>query len=182
MQLLKLLVFPLYIGPSISQVGTASRMKNDQPRVVSITEPPLVVDALVTSASANLPVQAAKDSTIRKNNYGNGNRRLDRKEYYHGQFNHGIYKSIKIERRSCRYKLIDTWVLIQTFIYQQTRHPRISEMFYANTQLISNDNFPLTLIHIPEWEREYHTAMFGVDQGNRIVYAVYQEGAKITNK
>ena len=35
---------------------------------------------------------------------------------------------------------------------------------------------------MPEWEREYHTAMFGVDQGNGIVYAVYREGAKITNK
>ena len=42
-------------------------------------------------------------------------------------------------------------------------HPRISGVFYTNTQLISNDNFPLTLIYIPEWEREYHTALFGVD-------------------
>ena len=61
-------------------------------------------------------------------------------------------------------------------------HPRVSEVFYANTQLISKDNFPLTLIHIPEWEREYHTAMLGVDKGNGIIYAVYCEGAKITNK
>ena len=61
-------------------------------------------------------------------------------------------------------------------------HPRISEVFYANTQLISNDNFPMTLIHMPEWEKDYHTTMFGVDCGNGIVYAIYQEGAKITNK
>ena len=61
-------------------------------------------------------------------------------------------------------------------------HPRISEVFYANTQLISHDNFPMTLIHMPEWEKDYHTTMFGVDHGNGIVYAMYQEGAKITNK
>ena len=42
-------------------------------------------------------------------------------------------------------------------------HLRISEVFYANTQPISNDNFPLTFMYMPEWEREYHTAMFGVD-------------------
>ena len=35
---------------------------------------------------------------------------------------------------------------------------------------------------MPEWEKDYHTAMFGVDHGNGIVYVVYQEGAKITNK
>ena len=29
-------------------------------------------------------------------------------------------------------------------------HSRISEVFYANTQLISHDNFPMTLIHMPE--------------------------------
>ena len=52
-------------------------------------------------------------------------------------------------------------------------HPRISEVFYANTQLISHDNFPMTLIHMPEWEKDYHTAMFGVDHGNGIVYAMY---------
>ena len=47
------------IGPSIWQVGTACRMKTDQPRVVSIPEPPVVIDALI-AASANLPVQAAE--------------------------------------------------------------------------------------------------------------------------
>ena len=61
-------------------------------------------------------------------------------------------------------------------------HPRISKVFYANTQLISNDNFPMTLIHMPEWEEDYHTAMFGLDHGNRIIYTVYHDGAKITNK
>ena len=40
----------------------------------------------------------------------------------------------------------------------------------------------MTLIYMPEWEKEYHTAMFGVDHGNGIVYAIYQEDAKITNK
>ena len=52
-------------------------------------------------------------------------------------------------------------------------HPRISEAFYANTQLISDDNFPVTFIHMPEWEKDYHTTMFGVDHGNGIVYAMY---------
>ena len=35
-------------------------MKTDQPRVVSIMEPPVVIDALVSGASAKLPVQAAE--------------------------------------------------------------------------------------------------------------------------
>ena len=61
-------------------------------------------------------------------------------------------------------------------------HPRISEVFYANIQLISCDNFPMILIHMPELEKDYHTAMFGVDHGNGIVNAVYREGARITNK
>ena len=62
------------------------------------------------------------------------------------------------------------------------RHPWVSEVFYTTTQLISHDNSPITLIHMPEWEKNYHTAMFGADCGHGIVYAVYWEGAKITNK
>ena len=37
------------------------------------------------------------------------------------------------------------------------RHPRISEVFYTNTPPMPNNNFPLTLIFIPEWKREHHT-------------------------
>ena len=40
----------------------------------------------------------------------------------------------------------------------------------------------MTLIHMPVWEKDYHTTMFGVDHGNGIVYAIYQDSAKITNK
>ena len=61
-------------------------------------------------------------------------------------------------------------------------HPRISEVFYANTVLISNDNFPMTLIHIPEWEPENHTAVFAVDRGNGRLYAIYQQGAKLISR
>ena len=48
------------VRPSISQVGTASRMRTDQPRVVTIMDPPVMTDSLVTGASADLPVQAAE--------------------------------------------------------------------------------------------------------------------------
>ena len=48
------------IVPSISQVGTASRMRTDQPRVDTIADTPVMKDALVTCASADLPVQAAE--------------------------------------------------------------------------------------------------------------------------
>ena len=61
-------------------------------------------------------------------------------------------------------------------------HPRISEVFYANTVLISNDNFPMMLIHLPEWEPENHTAVFAVDRGNGRLYAIYQQGAKLISR
>ena len=61
-------------------------------------------------------------------------------------------------------------------------HPRILEVFYANTVLISNDNFPMMLIHLPEWEPENHTAVFAVDRGNGRLYAIYQQGAKLISR
>ena len=41
----------------------------------------------------------------------------------------------------------------------------------------------MTLIHMPEWEKDYHTAMFGdrLWKQDYICY-VYYEGVKITNK
>ena len=146
------------------QVASVSRIKTDQPKVVSMAKPSVVTSTLMTSTGANLPaVQAAKMissrriitgkviegwiemSTIRDNLTMNITDPLELKED----------DSLQTDRYMGAY--LD-------FCLPSDGHPRISEVFYANTQLIPNDNyFPLTLIYMPEWEREYHTAMFGVD-------------------
>ena len=160
------------IGPSISQVGTTSGMRTDQPRVVFIAESPVVIDALVTGASADLPVQAAE--TIPSGRIVTGMGTEGWTERSTSMDNLTIEFTNPLELREEDPLQTDRYMGAYPDFHLPTNgHPRISEVFYANTQLISNDNFPLTLIHIPEWEREYHTAMFGVDRGNGIVYAVY---------
>ena len=168
------------IGPSISQEGTASRIKTDQPRVVSIAEPLVVMDALVTGACADLPYKLLRipSGRIIMEMGTEGWTEIST-----------IMKDLTmdfpdpLELRDDDPLQTDRYMgAYPDFHLPADGHPRISEVFYTNTQLISNDNFPLKLIYIPEWEREYHTSLFGVDQGNGIVYAVYQEGVEITNK
>ena len=167
------------VGPSVSQVGTTSQLKTVQPKVVSIAEPP--VETNVADVGEGIPTQSTGTSLLGRVLTGMGAKG---------------WTEVSTIRDNLTMEFMDPLGLrdddpLQTNRYMDVypdfhlpfdRHPRINEVFYANTQLISNDNFPMTLIHMPEWEKDYHTTMFGVDHGNRILYAVYHEGAKITNK
>lgn len=149
-------------------------MSTDQPRVISITEPPVVTSILAVSTSPNLPTlsPAAVQAT----------RTIPSGRLVTGMGTEG-WTEVSSVRDNLSMDFTDTLELHEDDPLQTDRyvgaypdfhmpldgHPRISEVFYANTLLMSNDNFPLTLIFMPEWERENYTAMFGVDQGNGIV-------------
>ena len=50
------------VGPSVSQVGIASQLRTDQPRVVFYAEPPVVIN--VTDADVGLPTQPTETSSL----------------------------------------------------------------------------------------------------------------------
>ena len=49
------------VGPSVLQVGIASRLRTDQPRVVSHAEPPVVTN--MTGTDVGLPTQPTETSS-----------------------------------------------------------------------------------------------------------------------
>ena len=154
----------------------AISIKTDQPRVISIAEPPVVTDA-----GENLPAKPLE--TIPSGRTVTGMGAEGWTEMSTIQDNLTMDFTDPFELREDDPLQTDRYMdVYPDFHLPSEGHPKISEVYYANTQLISNDNFPLTLIHMPELERNYHTAMFGVDCGNGIVYAMYHEGVKITNR
>ena len=158
------------VGPSVSQVGTASRLRTDQPRVVPIAEPPVRTN--VSGTEEGLPTQVTETIPLRRVLTGMGadgwTERSTIRDNLTMEFTDPLDLREDDPLQTDRYRDV-----YPNFHLSSDGHPRISEVFHANTQLISHYNFPMTLIHMPEWEKDYDTAKFGVDCGNGIVYAMY---------
>ena len=125
----------------------ASQIRTDQPRVVSIAAPPMVTN--VNGADEDLPAQITETSSLGRVLAGMGAdgwmERSTVRDNLTMEFTDPLDLREDDPLQTDRYRDV-----YQNFHLPSDGHPRISKAFYANTQLISDDNFPMTLIHVPE--------------------------------
>ena len=148
------------VGPSVSQVGMVSQLRTDQTRVLYIAEPHVVTN--VNGADVGLPTQVTETSSLGRVLTGMGAEGWTERSTIRDNLTMEFTDPLDLREddplQTDRYRNV-----YPNFHLPSDGHPRISEVFYANTQLISHDNFSMTLIHMLEWEKDYHTGMFGVD-------------------
>ena len=118
------------VGPSVSQVGMASQLGTDQPRVVSIAEPPVVTN--VNGADEGLPAQVTETNSLGRVLTGMGadgwTDRSTVKDNLPTEFTDPLDLREDDSLQSDRYRDV-----YPNFHLPSDGHPRMNEVFYANT-------------------------------------------------